>query len=412
MPVPEHETRKLAPGQERHKARETIPCGAVGTKLSEMSAPGRSDIERWLENRQEEIDSAFQYEAMVAGEPRAGVADLYRRLAAIEDRHARFWEQRLRDAGHAFGPRRPSFRARTLGWVARRFGAHLILPTVAQNEYADRNTYLAHPETLGTSMAEEERMHARVLGTVLAKSSSFEGGAFARVEGRHRNFRGNALRAAVLGANDGLCSNLSLVTGIAGVTTEHRTILLTGVAGLIAGACSMALGEWVSVTSARELAEREVRIEKSEVEENPDEEREELQLIYESKGLSPKEASELSHTLMKDEKTALDALSREELGIDPHDLGGSAWTAALTSFLLFALGAIVPVVPFFFVSGNSAALASVVAGGVGLFAIGACISIFTGRSPIGSGARQLLLGFAAAGATYAVGRAIGVSVGG
>jgi VIT1/CCC1 family predicted Fe2+/Mn2+ transporter len=172
----------------------------------------------------------------------------------------------------------------------------------------------------------------------------------------------------------------------------------------------MALGEWVSVTSARELAEREVRIEKSEVEENPDEEREELQLIYESKGLGTKEASELSRTLMKDEKAALDALSREELGINPDELGGSAWTAALTSFFLFAAGAIIPVAPFFFVTSRHAPIASFVAGGVGLFVIGAAISLFTGRNALQSGARQLLLGFAAAGATYAIGRAIGVAV--
>lgn len=377
-----------------------------------MSGPAKSDVERWLENRQEEIDSASQYLAMAAGEPRTSVADLYRRLAAVEEKHAAFWEQRLRDAGREPGPRRPRFRARTLGWIARRFGARTVLPTIASGEYAQRNDYLAHPETQGTGMTEEERMHARVLGDVLAKSSGLEGGALARLEGRHRNVGGNALRAAVLGANDGLCSNLSLVMGVAGATIDHRTILLTGLAGLLAGAFSMALGEWVSVTSARELAEREMRIEKSEVEENPDEEREELQLIYESKGLGAKEATELSRTLMKDEKTALDALSREELGINPDDFGGSAWTAAVTSFFLFAIGAIIPVAPFFFVTSSRAPIVSFVAGGVGLFVIGAAISLFTGRGALWSGTRQLLLGFAAAGATYAIGRAIGVAVAG
>src|ERR1041385_3983665 len=310
------------------------------------------DIERWRENRQEEIDSAFQYHAMVDAEPRAEVADVYRRLAVIEEKHAAFWEDRLRGAGVDPGTRVPTFRARTLAWIARRFGANMILPTVAAGEYADRNAYLAHPETRGTAMTEEERTHARVLGNVLAKAAG-AGGAFARMEGRHRNVGGNALRAAVLGANDGLCSNLSLVAGIAGVTVDHRTILLTGLAGLLAGACSMALGEWVSVASARELAEREMRIEQNEIEQNPAEEREELQLIYESKGLSPKEAAELSHAMMKDEKTALDALSREELGIDPQELGGSPWTAALTSFVLFAVGAVIPVLPFFFVRGST-----------------------------------------------------------
>jgi len=375
--------------------------------MLEIAVATEKDLARWRENRREEVDSAAQYRAMAAGEKRQAVADVYRKLAAIEEKHATFWEERLRAAGRDPGPRAPTFRARLLGWIANRFGASFILPTVAAGEYAQRNDYQAHPETHGTKMTDEERMHARVLGNVLAKSRGLEGSALARIEGRHRNVGGNALRAAVLGANDGLCSNLSLVMGVAGATVDHRTILLTGLAGLLAGACSMALGEWVSVTSARELAEREIRIEKSEVEENPAEEREELQLIYESKGLGVEEAKELSATMMKEEKTALDALSREELGIDPEELGGSAWTAALTSFFLFAVGAVIPVVPFFLISGEGAPIASIVAGGVGLFAIGAAISLFTGRSLWWSGARQLLLGFLAAGATFAIGRAIG-----
>src|SRR5262245_53400143 len=168
------------------------------------------DVARWLVNRQEEIDSAFQYLAMAAGEPRANVADIYRRLAAVEEKHATFWEHRLRDAGHTIGPRQPTTRARVLGWLARCLGAGTILPTIAAAEYAERNAYLAHPETHGTGMTEQERMHARVLGAVLAKSSRVGGGALASIEGRHRSIGGNALRAAVLGANDGLSSNLSL----------------------------------------------------------------------------------------------------------------------------------------------------------------------------------------------------------
>jgi VIT1/CCC1 family predicted Fe2+/Mn2+ transporter len=368
------------------------------------------DVARWRLLRQEEIDSAATYHAMAASERQAHVADVYRKLAAVEERHAGFWEEKLRGAGRDPGARRASVRARVLGFVARRFGAGLVLPTIAAGEYRERNTYLSHPETKGTNMVEDERMHARVLGNVLAKTQGIDGGALGRLEGRHRNVGGNALRAAVLGANDGLCSNLSLVMGVAGATFDSHVILLTGLAGLLAGACSMALGEWVSVTSARELAEREIGIEKSEVEENPAEEREELQLIYESKGLSPKEATELSDTLMKDERSALDALSREELGIDPDQLGGSAWTAALTSFVLFALGAIVPVAPFFFVHDRRGPIACVIAGAVGLFLVGAAISLFTGRSALWSGARQLLLGSAAAGVTFALGKIIGVAV--
>src|SRR5262249_45989760 len=154
------------------------------------------------------------------------------------------------------------------------------------------------------------------------------------------------LRAAVLGANDGLCSNLSLVMGVAGAAVDARGILVTGLAGLLAGSCSMALGEWISVTSSRELAEREIRIEASELAEDPTGEGEELKLIYEAKGLSPGDADTVVSQLLKDRSTALDALTREELGVEPGDLGGSAWEAAATSFLLFALGAVVPIVPF------------------------------------------------------------------
>ena len=372
----------------------------------------KADVARWLENRQEEIDSAFQYLAMADGERSANVARVYRRLAAVEEKHAAFWERRLLGAGHAIGPRRPSRRARLLGWLARRVGAGVILPTIAAAEYAQRNDYLGHPETHGTPMTEEERMHARVLGAVLAKSPGVDGGVLARIEGRHRNVGGNALRAAVLGANDGLSSNLSLLMGVAGATADRSTILLTGLAGLLAGACSMALGEWVSVTSARELAQREVGIERSEVEQNPTEEREELQLIYEAKGLTANEADRLSRAVMSDERTALDTLSHEELGIDPDQLGGSAWTAAITSFLLFAAGAIVPVVPFFFGTGTRAAVASLAAAGVALFVIGAAISLFTRRGVVWSGTRQLLLGLAAAAATYAIGHAVGVAIAG
>jgi VIT1/CCC1 family predicted Fe2+/Mn2+ transporter len=377
-----------------------------------MDPTSEGNVRRWRENRQEEIDSASQYRAMAEGERRPEIADVYRRLAAMEEKHAAFWEERLRGASASIGPRRPTPRARVLGWLARRMGAGMILPTIAAHEYAQRNDYLKHPETEGTAMTEEERLHARVLGQVLARSPGMDGGALAKIEGRHRNVGGNALRAAVLGANDGLCSNLSLVMGVAGATVNPHTVLLTGLAGLLAGAFSMALGEWVSVTSARELAEREVRIEQREVEENPTEESEELQLIYEAKGLSKAEAKSLSAAVMKDERTALDTLAREELGIDPKELGGSAWTAAITSFLLFAVGAVIPVLPFALVTSHAAPIWSMAAGGVALFLIGAAISIFTGRGALRTGLRQLLLGFAAAGATYGVGRLIGVALSG
>jgi len=157
---------------------------------------------------------------------------------------------------------------------------------------------------------------------------------------------------------------------------QNQTVLLAGPAGLLAGALSMAIGEWVSVTSARELAERELAVEKDELEMAPEEEREELQLIYEAKGVPPDEAKQLSRRLVRDQGAALDTLAREELGIDPEDLGGSATTAAATSFVLFAIGAIIPVASFLFATGWTAVILSVVFSGIALFGIGAAITLF------------------------------------
>jgi VIT1/CCC1 family predicted Fe2+/Mn2+ transporter len=259
-------------------------------------------------------------------------------------------------------------------------------------------------------MPAQERSHARVLQAMLQRREGMAGAELARVEGRHRSTSGNALRAAVLGANDGLCSNLALVMGVAGASANRSAIAITGVAGLIAGACSMALGEWISVTSSRELAQRELRVERDELAAAPEQEREELQLIYEAKGVPSEEAKQLSRHLLRDQGAALDVLAREELGIDPGDLGGSARTAALASFLLFAFGAMFPVLPYLVASGTAALVASLALSGLVLFGIGAAITLFTGRPVWRSGGRQVLLGLAAAGLTFGVGRALGVAL--
>jgi vacuolar iron transporter family protein len=370
-----------------------------------------ADIQRYLANRQAEVDSTLQYLAMAAHEPDKATARVYESLADIESKHVDFWENRLRAAGHDPGPRKPSWRARVLIFCARRWGAKSVLETVASNEYEARDDYVPQKETAATSMTSEEHSHARVLRSILAKTG-MGAASFSRTEKGHQRLGGNTLRAAVLGSNDGLSSNLSLVMGVAGATVDTHTLLLTGVAGLLAGACSMAMGEWISVTSSRELAEREIRTEKDELEANPEEERHELQLIYEAKGLNPTEAAELSAKLLSDPAAAIDVLSREELGIDPSDLGGSPWVAAGTSMLLFALGALIPVLPLVFLSGTPAILASLAAGGAGLCLIGTAIAVFTGRSAIYSAARQLLLGLLAAGVTFGIGRLIGVAISG
>jgi VIT1/CCC1 family predicted Fe2+/Mn2+ transporter len=223
---------------------------------------------------------------------------------------------------------------------------------------------------------------------------------------------GNVLRAAVLGVNDGLLSNLSLVMGVAGAELDGRAILITGLAGLLAGASSMALGEWLSVQSSRELHSRQLAIEKHHLVEIPEVEHEEFVQMYKAKGLSDDLAREVAAQLMENPDQALDTMAREELGINPDDLGGSAWQAAGASFVLFAVGAIVPVTPFLFLTGMSAVITSLVASGIALFLIGAGITRLTGRSILFAGTRQLLFGMAAAGVTYAVGRLLGVSVSG
>ncbi len=239
-----------------------------------------------------------------------------------------------------------------------------------------------------------------------------EGSALAALEGRHRSTGGNALRAAVLGANDGLVSNLSLVMGVAGATLNNHTVLITGIAGLLAGAISMALGEWLSVQSSRELFGHQIKIESAEVAQHPEEEVEELALIYEARGLNREQARTLAGSIVSNAESAVETLAREELGVDPGELGGSAWEAALTSFILFALGAIIPVSPFIFATGMTAVYVSILLSIVGLFILGAVITLFTGRPVWFSGLRMVIFGLLAAAGTFGIGRLIGTSIGG
>jgi VIT1/CCC1 family predicted Fe2+/Mn2+ transporter len=367
-----------------------------------------SDIQRWHENLQGEVDGSHVYRAMAANAGDERLGELYERLAAVEDRHAQLWRERLADAG-ARTALRPSWRARVLGALARRFGAGLVAPAMASQERQGRTMYDAQPEAAGTSLPADERSHARLLRTVTGGAA---GATLARVEGRHRAIGGNALRAAVLGANDGLVSNFSLVMGVAGASSGGEPVLIAGIAGLLAGSMSMALGEWLSVQSARELYANQIATEAEELRTFPAEEEEELRLIYEAKGLDPQEARNLAQRIIGgDPQVALDTMAREELGIDPEELGGSAWTAAFTSFGLFAAGAIIPVLPFIVIAGLPAILASAVLSGVALFGIGALITVLTGQPALASGARQLGFGLAAAAVTFAIGSLLGTAIG-
>ncbi len=366
----------------------------------------RTDQGRYRSNLQDEVDGAAVYDALADAEKDEKVAGVYRRLAAVERSHAQFWARRLgREAPGA----KPSARARIMGFLARRFGPAFVLPTLAQNEARDSAGYDNQPEAVAAGLPTDERSHERIIQAAASKVGGVPGQTLAQLEGRHRG-GGNALRAAVLGANDGLVSNLSLVMGVAGAAVSGRTILLTGLAGLVAGSCSMAMGEWLSVNSAREMGRREIQTESQELEAAPEMEKEELVLIYQSKGLDEATAKSLADRLFQSKDAALDTLAREELGIDPEGLGGSAWAAASASFCLFALGAVFPVAPFIFADGWTAIIGSLVLSGLALMSIGAATTVFTGRSVAFSAMRQLAIGLAAAAVTFAVGKLIGVSV--
>jgi VIT1/CCC1 family predicted Fe2+/Mn2+ transporter len=236
-----------------------------------------------------------------------------------------------------------------------------------------------------------------------------EGSGIARSEGRHRAGVGGALRATVFGLNDGLVSNFSLVMGVAGGTSDNSIVLLAGIAGLVAGALSMASGEWVSVSSQRELYENELRIEREELAAFPEEEREELELIYLAKGIAPVAAHELVDNIMDRDDVALDTLAREELGLDPNKLG-SPWVAALSSFVAFAFGALLPILPFLFGSGTAPTVVAAALSLVALFVTGAATSIFTGRDAGRAGLRMTAIGAVVAATTYGIGTAVGTAV--
>jgi VIT1/CCC1 family predicted Fe2+/Mn2+ transporter len=381
--------------------------------MADPERDAQPNVSQYLASWQDEIESAALYRVLAEVESQEQLAEVYRRLAATEEEHAVFWEEKLRAAGKPLPQRRIGWRTRMLMWLARRFGPGFVVPSLALNEQGDSHLYGRTPETKGTSLAAQEQSHHRLLQSIGGASPrGVEGSVLARLEGRHRTLGGNALRAAVLGANDGLVSNLSLIMGVAGAELSSSAILVTGFAGLLAGAISMALGEWLSVQSSRELYERQIGIEQQELEEIPAEEEEELALIYQAKGLNEEQARNLASQLLADRATALDTLAREELGINPEELGGSAWEAALTSFGLFAVGAIVPLLPFIFLSGFGAVIVSGIASAIGLFVIGAGITLMTGRSIWFSGMRQVLFGLLAALVTYTIGSLVGVSLGG
>jgi VIT1/CCC1 family predicted Fe2+/Mn2+ transporter len=389
------------------------PAAAPWAAPTPVAAPAiatKADIARYLENLHGEVDAIALYSLLLEKEQSRAVKDFYTRMVQVETVHADVWRAQLDKAGVATDGMGPAWRTRVLMFIASHFGPSLVVPTIAEREASDQAMYDDQPEALAR-MPGDERSHARLFRE-LADGRGVEGGAIARIEGRHRGSGGNQLRAAVLGANDGLISNLSISMGVAGASSGGHAVLIAGTAGLLAGALSMAIGEWLSVQSARELFAHQVKVEREELLNVPDEEEEELTLIYQSKGLTAEHARLMSQSIVGgDLGRAVDTLAREELGIDPDELGGSAWVAALTSFFLFAGGAIVPLSPFFFASGMAAVVASIIVSAVALMVVGAAITVVTGSSVLRTGGRQVLLGMFAAAVTFGLGTLVGHAVG-
>jgi VIT1/CCC1 family predicted Fe2+/Mn2+ transporter len=375
-----------------------------------MSAQTKTQppVGRWRELLAAERDAAALYSRLAEAET-GERAQAFRELAAIERTHAAHWESRLRSAGAAVpAPGRPSLRTRLLGAAADRLSVQTVLPLIERAERGDAGMYDNEPDAL-PGMAADERSHARTLAHLADGGRPNPARQIARREPWHRGDRSGALRAAVFGVSDGLVSNTALVMGFAGSGTSHTVTLLAGVAGLLAGSFSMAAGEYISMSSQREMYEREIALERAELEEKPEEERAELALIYRAKGLARPDAERLADKIMADRDVALDTLAREELGLDPGQLG-SPWVAAISSLLSFAIGAFVVVLPYLVGSGSAALAAAIGLALAAMFGVGATIGALNGRSAVKMGLRQMLVGALAAAVTYGVGHLIGAHV--
>jgi VIT1/CCC1 family predicted Fe2+/Mn2+ transporter len=363
-----------------------------------------------LSHIQTEIDAWFLYSKLAEKEEDPIVADIFRQMSEIEFSHAQAFAEKMNVSIKDVS--RPSWRAKTILRIGKVFGYEYILGTLLDTEKGLANTVMQQKKSMRMPITGAEDAHVKILRNILDNDKKVSASQLSRFEKRHRSVGGNAIRAAVLGGNDGLVSNFSLVMGVAGASANQTGVMLAGSAGLLAGALSMALGEWISVKSSQELYENQMQLEMEELETNPEGERKELKLIYMAKGIPEDQAEKIVDDLLKDTKAAHEVLVKEELGINAEELKGSAMEAALSSFFLFAIGAIIPLIPFMFTSGMKAIVLSTVFSAFGLFLIGAAITLFTGRNVWFSGFRQVFFGLCAASITYGIGMLIGVSIGG
>ncbi len=337
----------------------------------------------WFHERQ----SAWLYRRLAAAESDPSRSRLFESLAGAAEAQAATWARHLGDdmARLAF---RPGIRARLVAWLAGRLGPRAVRPALVALKMRGLSVY-----------------DGGVLGHAMPTRVD-------EIGARHRGIgSGGNLRAAVFGVNDGLVSNASLILGVAGAGAESPAILTAGVAGLLAGALSMAAGEYVSVRSQREMYQYQIGLERQELAEYPEEEAEELALIYAARGMDEDRARQLAQEIIATPELALDALAREELGLNPDDLG-SPWGAAIASFLSFAIGAGMPLLPVLLATpGPSAPLAWVVAvTAVMLVTVGMTLSLFSGRGAIAGGLRMLAIGGGAGLLTWVIGALIGATL--
>lgn len=378
----------------------------------------KNDPRRFLRYLEAERNASLLYRALAEvaqGDQRAALLE----LADIEDEHAKHWVEKLTEYGVEVPPAPTHVAAddQELVRKAQQLGLASVLGVLEANEGADAGMYDDEPEALD-SMPSDEREHARVFRSLHKESGERFSHRMMRPgdgEPWHRTDKSGSMRAAIFGISDGLVSNTALVMGFAGASiasassVTSATVLFAGLAGLLAGAFSMAAGEYVSVASQRDLFQREIEIEAAELREKPEEEQRELELIYQAKGIPREDAKKMAAHIMADPQTALATLAREELGLDPDELG-SPWKAALSSFIAFAIGASVVVIPYLFLSGIPALVLAIVLAVTALIVVGGLVGKFSGRGMVFSAGRQLFWGVGAAGVTYLVGSLIGVNV--
>jgi len=361
-------------------------------------------------NLQTEIDAQYLYQKLSEKEKDPVIASVFRQMSEIERSHAEAFAGKMNIPVRLL--MRPSWRAKTLNTIGRIFGYDYVLGALMDTEKSISKNIIKAKKDHKKELSGNETSHVTILRSILEREDKVTGIQLSKFESRHRSVGGNAIRAAVLGGNDGLVSNFSLIMGIAGATTSQEGILLAGLAGLLAGALSMALGEWISVKSSQELYENQMQLELEELEANPESEQKEIALIYQAKGIPEPQANTMAVEIMKDKNQAHEILVKEELGINAEDLKGSAVEAAVFSFILFAVGAVIPVLPFMFTQGMLAVGISVSVSAIGLFLIGSAITLFTGKNLWFSGLRQVVFGLAAAAVTFGIGKLIGVSIAG